>query len=256
MDYNKDPIYLSCLHDVKEFFLKNPDGVYYSRQIEVQFEQTYFHWITNRALRELADSETLKSLTCKLSFGGIVKLYFHKSNRYYKRGVKRVIELVEAYSHSDVTRSVGDTGELLVVEAFCRNGFNLLGTEINSHNKITWEDTGHDLDFLFERDGQYYGVEVKNTLSYMEKKEFNIKVAMCRHLNLRPLFINRFFPASWTKVLQIAGGYALTMKYQLYPRGFKSLVEDIQTDLGLPVDCPARIKQGTIDRVLNWHKKL
>ena len=37
-------------------FVDNPESVFYSRQLEVLFEDEYFHWITNRALRALVRS--------------------------------------------------------------------------------------------------------------------------------------------------------------------------------------------------------
>lgn len=41
----------SAREDLITFFEKNKGRVFYSRQIEVIFEDKYFHWITNRALR-------------------------------------------------------------------------------------------------------------------------------------------------------------------------------------------------------------
>lgn len=34
-------------------FVDHPSEVFYSRQLEVLFENEYFHWVTNRALRGL-----------------------------------------------------------------------------------------------------------------------------------------------------------------------------------------------------------
>jgi hypothetical protein len=38
---------------LREFFQNNRETVFFSRQLEVLYEDTYFHWITNRAIRDL-----------------------------------------------------------------------------------------------------------------------------------------------------------------------------------------------------------
>ncbi|HEX6729555.1 MAG TPA: hypothetical protein VF074_06075 [Pyrinomonadaceae bacterium] len=43
------------------FFKENRKGVFFSRQLEVQNEGEYFHWITNRAIRDLEDEGLIKS---------------------------------------------------------------------------------------------------------------------------------------------------------------------------------------------------
>ena len=42
-----------ALEEFSEFFKKHREAVFFSRQLEVLNEAKYFHWITNRALREL-----------------------------------------------------------------------------------------------------------------------------------------------------------------------------------------------------------
>ncbi len=38
---------------VTEFFAERKDEVFFSRQIEVLHEDDFFHWVTNRAIRDL-----------------------------------------------------------------------------------------------------------------------------------------------------------------------------------------------------------
>ena len=44
------------------------------------------------------------------------------------------------------------------------------------------------------RDGVRYGVEVKNQLGYIDQTEFQIKLAMCVHFGIRPMFVTRAMP--------------------------------------------------------------
>ena len=50
-------------------FEDNSEAVFYSRQLEVMFENEYFHWVTNRALRRLVDERRIISEPSKLDIG-------------------------------------------------------------------------------------------------------------------------------------------------------------------------------------------
>jgi hypothetical protein len=117
----------------------------------------------------------------------------------------------------------------------------------------TWGLTDHDLDRVFERDGVAYGAEIKNTLDYIEQSELAVKIRMCEALRLRPLFIVRTAPKSYIEQVRLAGGFTLVFKYQLYPHGQEELARRVQEELDLPVDCPARLEEGTAQRFLKWH---
>ncbi|MBK8003920.1 MAG: hypothetical protein IPK12_08220 [Gemmatimonadetes bacterium] len=99
-----------------------------------------------------------------------------------------------------------------------------------------------------------YGVEVKNTLGYMEDREFKTKIAICRDLGVVPVFAVRMIPTTWVHQVNQAGGFALIMKYQLYPWTHRSLAERVATELGLPVDAPRALADGTMARFVRWHE--
>ena len=44
---------IDATNALRNFFEGNREQVFFSRQLEVRNEQEYFHWITNRAIREL-----------------------------------------------------------------------------------------------------------------------------------------------------------------------------------------------------------
>jgi hypothetical protein len=100
-----------------------------------------------------------------------------------------------------------------------------------------------------------YGVEIKNTLEYMPRREFEVKIRMCHFLDLRPLFIVRMAPSSYIEELRRAGGFTLVFGYQLYPYTHGELAKQVRERFQLPVDCPTSIQEGTINRFLNWHLK-
>ncbi|HKV64204.1 MAG TPA: hypothetical protein VJO16_20020 [Candidatus Acidoferrum sp.] len=124
-----------------------------------------------------------------------------------------------------------------------------------SYAGLEWTQSKHDLDRVFERDGIAYGAKIKNTLGYIDKEELEIKVAICHRLQLRPLFIVRMALKSYVNFVEQEGGFTRIFKYQLYPFGQKTFADEVRGRLGIPTDRPARIEQGTVKRLLDWHVK-
>jgi hypothetical protein len=88
-----DPVEVEAREFLRSFFERNPERVYFSRQLEVQNENRYFHWITNRSVRELEAEGAILTETRSLSSGGAVKLVWHRGYRYYKREAARVVRV-------------------------------------------------------------------------------------------------------------------------------------------------------------------
>lgn len=128
------------------------------------------------------------------------------------------------------------------------------GRNTNELRGKKWNVSAHDLDFIFERDGIGYGVEVKNTLGYMDYDELKLKIRLCKELGLRPVFAARMLPRSWISEIDDEGGFALVLKHQLYPLAHRDLARRVKGELGLPVDTPKALADGTMDRFMKWHK--
>jgi len=250
-----DPAQGRAIKSVYDFFNHRRSDVFYSRQIEVQNEGEFFHWVTNRAIRELVERGDLLSETWELRTGSEIKLIWHHSNRYYKRKGKRVVELVEEFASPDVTRALGSNAEMLIQHGFAKSEFVMKGENTKAYAGKLWRRTEHDLDFIFERDGVGYGVEVKNKLGYMDEDEMKIKIEMCQELDIRPVFAARMLPKSWINRLYRIGGFGLIFKYQLYPLALKGLAKRVREELELPADSPRVLEDGTMKRFVDWHEK-
>lgn len=246
---------LEASENLGVFFDQNREGVFFSRQLEVQNEGKYFHWITNRAIRSLEAEGLIRSEWRRLKTGTSIKLIWHKENRFYRRSAKRLVSLVEEYSDPNIGAALGLHGEIMVLEGFARTQFLMRSRSSREHDGKVWTETAHDLDFIFERDGVGYGVEVKNTLGYMDWKEFLLKIRLSSCLGLRPVFVCRMLPKSWIFELQQQGGFALILKYQLYPWTHQELARRVARELGLPVDAPRALADGTMARFLKWHMR-
>lgn len=60
---------------------------------------------------------------------------------------------------------------------------------------------------------------------------------------------------SWVKEVIDARGFALILKYQLYPWSYRELAGRVRGELGLSVDTPRDLAEGTMDRFTNWHER-
>jgi hypothetical protein len=90
----------------------------------------------------------------------------------------------------------------------------------------------------------------------MDYKELLIKIRICRTLGIRPVFVVRMMPKSWIhNDLIPAKGFALILKYQLYPWSHNDLAKRVAKELNLPVDSLKAIQDGTMIRFLRWHEK-
>ncbi len=239
-----------------DFFEEHDKGVFYSRQVEVLHERQFYHWVTNRALATLIEEEVLRTEERTLATGGTIHLLWHHRNRYYRRDARALVQLVDEYAAPNIGASLGLHGEFMVLEGFARNEFVMKGRNVKEFSGRRWRDTNHNLDFIFERDGVAYGVEVKNKLGYADlHDELVIKLEMCRHLGLRAVFVCRMLPKNWIWEITQGDGFALILEWQLYPWAHRDLARRVRRELQIPVDTPKRLRDGTMRRFLRWHKR-
>ena len=239
----------SVAADVREFFLNpehwiyrskgtpsqiDPDSVYHISQLQVLFEDRHFHLLTYRAIQELRESDFLRFETVKTDVETFIVVW-RAGVRYVRRAIKAHVALATEYSSQLMNRATGEYAETLALLGLSRLGLALVDRNTRSYRDRIWTESEHDLDFIVEKGGNGYGVEVKNTLSYMPADELDIKIAMCRYLGIRPLFIVRHRDKiQWDK-MQEAGGLLYIFKSKIFPPGHEPLVERIWKQMRLPV---------------------
>ena len=257
-DYSEagpDSYFIEVQKKIREIYEENRQSVYYGRQIQIKFEKDYFHWITYNAMDGLCKLGYLKDIRRKKEEGTSVRFFIHKSNRYPMRQINRMEKLIAGYSDDTITMSCGHRAEDLFCNGLALKGFAPKGKKVKSYGGRKWEKTGHDLDFVFEKDGVAYGCEIKNTLGYIQKDELEVKLKMCEHLRIRPLFIMRYAPKTYIKKIIDQGGFAMIFESQIYELSQADLVARLKSEIGLPVDCPRAIPEGIIERFVNWHNR-
>jgi hypothetical protein len=250
----RDPKTDEAKGKILELFEQNPRRVFYQRQVEVLLEKEIFHWITVRALDEMIEERAVASELAPLGTGGEkIRFLWLPRLRYWRREAGRIGKLVLEFAR--IGRAIGAHGETMFDAALPKVGFMPRASNVREYRGREWTETKHDLDRVFERDGIVYGAEIKNTPEYIPRDEMRLKVRMCRELGLMPLFIVRMAPKSYIQEVREGGGFTLVFKYQLYPHGWEELARQVREELGLPVDCPRAIEQGTAGRFLKWHLK-
>jgi hypothetical protein len=254
--YVYDSYFYEASKEIQELYKTNPQAVFYIRQLQVKFEKKYYHWITRNAIVGLEKIGLLKQTNISvISSGNKLELHFftHPTNRYPKRAANELAKIVAEYSQDHIMRSCGNRAEVLFAEGLATKGFTIYMRKANSYGRKKWTKSGHNLDYIIERNGIAYGCEIKNKLDYIEKNELDIKLKMCKHLGIRPLFIMRASPTCYNNMIINAGGFALIFEAQIYDLSQKYLVEKIRMKLGYKADCPRSIPEGIINRFYRWH---
>ena len=253
--------------DVRDFFT-NPDhflyqkwgekanhrrmeDIYHKKQIQVLFERRdYWHWVTDRAITTLLEEGFLKEVRTDNT------IFVMRSDvRYYKQKIKERMKLISRYSDPYISRGYGVYAEDLFRMTLEIEGFHTLSKNTNEYDNSIWVETDHNLDFIIEKEEIVYGAEVKNTLDYMEKEEFNIKLEMCEYFGIIPLWILRNAPGLQFMAMKLRGGFIMRFGTQFYPPGFRSLVRDIWNIMRLPVNVWRSIPEKIINVFLNFHSQ-
>jgi hypothetical protein len=237
-----------------EEYFSGGTNVYYARQLEIWKEKQFFHWITSRALRELAEEREIGFTDAQ---AGTHRAHFYRPlrHRYARRQITEILKLIAEFSDPTFTRALGRHGEMLVESGLARTGFRILQHKVKEVDGRAWTETNHDLDFLIVCDGVRYGVEVKNQLGYIDQTEFQIKLAMCAHFGIRPMFVTRAIPANYFYDVVKAGGYSLVTENQNYPLLADDLARRVRSTLKLPVRVIQQFPDTALVRFEQWHER-
>ena len=241
----------SVKEDVKSFFQNDAhwaydygskatscgkDSVYYKKQIQVIFEERYPHDVVGKAVNELIDHEFLKDEP--RDFGNNMHAIFvcRRNLRYTASQIKRKIKIMERFSDDELNDGVGKYAEILFHHMFTKNQFRIVDRDANRFQGKVWNKSSRDLDFIIQKDGINYGVEIKNTFDYMPEDEFEEKLDMCQFLGLLPVFPVRCPSPQQYELMKEIGGLALKFKTRVFPPGNQNLITQIWNHFRLPVN--------------------
>ena len=242
-----------------KFLLEKKDHIFYLKQLQVIFEKKYFHWIIQKAVKEL-DGFSLRSQATPIPLENqktiTAKFIWHPNTRYFVRTINLKAKVLAQMSDPNVGHSCGHYAQLLFSHGLLQKGFSQVAQDTRSFEGRSWTETNHDLDYIFIRDGVPYGCEIKNRFEYIDHKEKDIKIRMCKELGLKPLFIMRAAPKNYIKEIIDAGGFAMIFQAHIYPVGFGPLVQNIRREFpGMEVAETRAIPETILNRFLKWHER-
>jgi len=252
-----DPIAVAASKDLRKFFSRRRMP-YYIGQLECMFEKKYFHWVTHSAVRLLINDGFLKESNTVIA--GNPMTFVHRPNlsaavlNKHINAAKRLLKIVWS---EEMAKMRGTHLEALVRAELRANGFLIVGIHTKQYRDKEWTETGHDLDFIAELgNGEAIGLEVKNTLPYIPKKEFELKLKMCEYFGVRPVFAARWLPKNYIYQAYRKRGFGWLFEYQAYPLGHERLCEQLQKRLSFPVMVMTELPPKSQELFSKWVKKL
>ena len=232
----------------------NKNSVFYKKQSQVIFEDKYPHDVTGKAINELITDGFLQKNP--VEYGNnmhTIFIYNRRNIRYTAMAIKKKTKIMERFSDDEVNDGAGKYAEYLFLHMFNKHQFNILERHTNAFEGKTWTKSSRNLDFIIQKDGINYGVEVKNRFDYMEQDEFEEKLELCQYLGLLPMFPIRCPSDQQYAQMQTCNGLALKFKTRIFPPGFQNLVTDIWNNFRLPVNIWEEIKTPVENIFLNYH---
>lgn len=225
------------------------DGVVdvaYDRELRYRLEDSLPHDVVAAAIKELVGNGTL----IPTNVPGRRKSSNEHPNKFYRLPssdygrilptMKKKLDLSAFVS--GVSRDMGRHAELLWWRAFSRSGWSLHperedeGFGVRKYGERE-ASIANDIDFIAEKDGVTYGVEVKNSLGYPTDLFWKFTVAA--ELNTVPLIIARWLNPAQVPLIKELGGESVIYRDALYSSTYESLIKEVRSCLGahiIPLD--------------------
>jgi hypothetical protein len=254
--YNRqdDPVVKAAVEVLRKHFInargKPIKTPFFLRQLQVHYEADFFPWVLKYALSILEQEGYLACITSQ-DIPGFGRLKNIKNMRFYfnakaepskqelymtmKKKAYSIAKLVDAYSHPKVTADVGEHLQSLLWYELRVQDFKVIGSNTNEYNGKKWTTSEQDLDHIAKHESGRLtiGLEAKNTLGIMTRKEIDEKIAMCNYLDITPVFAVRWIKP-YIRYIKDSGGFCWIFKTQIYPYSYRGFVTEIYTRLSVP----------------------
>lgn len=240
------------------------------REIKVRLEPV-FPWLAGYALKALVRE-------------GVVKQWGYKGRRPIKAWAPRRFFALAGTTYSeivslikekrDVTKAVNSQLTMRALAAYFaedifdealenpplefeildRNSYEFRGRRVRSRGR----GPPPDLDFIVERDGVIYGIDIKNWIRYEKGTidEVKKKVDAALQLGLVPFMIARYIDKStlFTEIVQ-RGGLGYSYSELLFPITLSTLARRAEELLGYRVRCVRRLPLYMSEYILDLHDR-
>lgn len=225
--------------------------------IQVMLEENFSLTQVKTGLKKLEEEKVLKSKKIKIKGVGKAKFFFLKEfekDEKIKMNEKIInsADWIRRYSDTKKLKMIGNHLQDLVKAELRAQNFKISKENVNEWLGKKWprKDT---LDLIAEHKIKdiTVGVEIKNSLYPMSKKEVSTKIKMCELFGVKPIFAARWMEIH-RKIITESGGFLWQFKNQLYPRGQEDFVDTIQKRFKLPIIVSPTLPNSAIKDFENW----
>lgn len=214
-------------------------GVGFDREIRYRLERDFFHDVTGYIVRRLDEKGQIRRTGLR---GRRVPVVFYRlPETDYNEIIGLMNKKVRLSNFLSYNSSkAGYFAQFLWDLAFQDLGFEILGREIRRFRGKR-ATVGGDIDFIAQKDGLTYGVEVKNSLSYPDDLSRKLRIAV--ELDVIPFFIVRWISKSQFHMVRKYGGLVKIYETSIYPSEYAKIIEECRGVLGYSLIALDRITE-------------
>jgi predicted RecB family endonuclease len=234
------------------------EEVVYRNEFRYRLEKTYYHTVTDYALRRLEEgksyNEGLKLARTQLP--GRRSVGKGTANVFYKQGGADYNSLVPIMKKKlDLSTFVSELAPSagFYAQEMWRDAFKDLGYEIVKEDAQEYEGkratVKGDIDFIAKKDGLTFGVEIKNGLEFAADLARKVQIAI--ELGTIPVLVVR--RVTWDVYHNLKKYGVLTKLYEtsIMPKAYESIVEECKKVLGMPLIALDIISSTTREHLQN-----
>jgi hypothetical protein len=260
---------------LQEFFSRRKTPFHF-RQLQVLFETQFFHIATAKAIYRLLDDGYLDK---KVLQAGANKATFvfpsylldsAESERKLLTHIESKAKIIALFDNASISKDLGTHFEGLVKYELRVHGLKIISKGKNEYNGRKWPGGKANLDYIAEGPNKVaFGIQAKNELKSIEQSELFTQIQICSHLKIKPLFIVRYMPFSFTPLIKQNRGFLAVLGNQLWPIGHGQRCETIKRRMSVtipeslrklapkirsewPVEIRADIPEGTSKHLNYW----
>lgn len=176
--------------------------------------------------------------------GPRANLFYRLNKTPYSRALQDLMrkKIDLSYAIFSLSSYAGFYAQNLWLKAFRDLNFDILGTDV-SELEGKKASVGGDIDFVAEKDGVRFGVEVKNGLSY--PTDFKEKFQIAAELDTIPLFVARRLPSRTFYWIVERGGLVKIYETAIHSPDFRVKINECIEILGYPLIILSEISEET-----------
>jgi len=238
------------------------------REVKVRLEDKFFPWVTGRALESMVENGQIVKLGLPGRRGRRVTKNFYTLPVFNYNDILGEMQEKRSVSTEVNAMLTGHAPATFFAEDLFERAFNSLGFEIVGRDASEYKGKtvvavkgkeSPNLDFILERDGMVYGVDVKNWIRYEYNTRYEVifKVKLALQLRIVPFIIARYADKDtiYTEIIS-KGGICYPYKTLLFSPNFASLARQANSLLGYPTIALDKLPPFKVERIDFLHKKV